>query len=313
MGAVAGVALLIASALGGAGCASIEERVTALEDRTGGIEDRLAQLESRQETLLSRFEEIGQEFERGLGPMRSQQADRGEDLRALQSQTAALQERIALLEERIGELTEKLATATSRSPASPPGADDEADDRLAAPMPLPRDTDAGAAADEGRQGDTGNRSSPPSTAAANRARGESAGVESAAVLYRTAYNDYLKGNYSIAIAGFRQYMERYRDSRRVDNALYWIGESQYAQGDYNTARGTFQRLVRTHPGSDVVPGAMLKAALALLQLGEPSAATEELRRLVTAHPTQEEARLACLQLDRLDEELPPACSGTGSR
>ena len=46
-------------------------------------------------------------------------------------------------------------------------------------------------------------------------------------IYNTAYSDYLKGNYQLAIEGFRQYIENFRESPLADNAQYWIGECYF--------------------------------------------------------------------------------------
>jgi TolA-binding protein len=42
-------------------------------------------------------------------------------------------------------------------------------------------------------------------------------------LYQTAYNDYLRGNYDLAILGFRQYLESFPDTDLADNASYCSG------------------------------------------------------------------------------------------
>ena len=43
-------------------------------------------------------------------------------------------------------------------------------------------------------------------------------------LYRSAYEDYMRGNYDLAADGFGEYLRRWPDTELSDNALYWIGE-----------------------------------------------------------------------------------------
>jgi TolA-binding protein len=43
-------------------------------------------------------------------------------------------------------------------------------------------------------------------------------------VYNTAYADYLKGNFDLAMDGFKIYRDSFPDSPLADNALYWIGE-----------------------------------------------------------------------------------------
>ena len=45
-----------------------------------------------------------------------------------------------------------------------------------------------------------------------------------------AYNDYLKGNFDLAVEGFKMYREQFPASPLADNALYWIGECATARG-----------------------------------------------------------------------------------
>ncbi|HEY3123369.1 MAG TPA: hypothetical protein VGK70_04830, partial [Thermoanaerobaculia bacterium] len=48
-------------------------------------------------------------------------------------------------------------------------------------------------------------------------------------LYDTAYADYTKGRYALAIQGFQEYLTAYPNTDLSDNAQYWIGECHYAQ------------------------------------------------------------------------------------
>jgi len=47
--------------------------------------------------------------------------------------------------------------------------------------------------------------------------------ENPRALYQSAYNDYLSGNYDLAILGFRRYLEAFPETDLADNAAYWIG------------------------------------------------------------------------------------------
>src|SRR5688500_4254323 len=43
-------------------------------------------------------------------------------------------------------------------------------------------------------------------------------------LYSQAYADYARGNYDLALQGYREYLRYYPDTDLSDNAQYWIGE-----------------------------------------------------------------------------------------
>jgi TolA-binding protein len=53
--------------------------------------------------------------------------------------------------------------------------------------------------------------------------------------YSMAYNDYLKGNYDLAIESFKLYRAQFPGSPLADNALYWIGECRYSQRKFEEA------------------------------------------------------------------------------
>ena len=58
-------------------------------------------------------------------------------------------------------------------------------------------------------------------------------------LFDTAYADYTKGRYALAIQGFQEYLETYPGTDLSDDARYWIGESHYAQKRYQDAIADF--------------------------------------------------------------------------
>lgn len=111
-------------------------------------------------------------------------------------------------------------------------------------------------------------------------------------LYREAYNDFIKGNYDLAIQGFREFILRYQESDMADNAQYWIGECQYTQGDYRQALQAFDTVISTYPNGDKIASSLLKKGYSLFELDKQSEALEVLESLIQDHPRTEEARLA---------------------
>src|SRR5947209_10968723 len=57
-------------------------------------------------------------------------------------------------------------------------------------------------------------------------------TESPVATYQSAYRDYGRGNYDLAIAGFKEVVAKYPKSDLADNAAYWIGESLYSKKKY---------------------------------------------------------------------------------
>lgn len=124
--------------------------------------------------------------------------------------------------------------------------------------------------------------------------------------YQAAYLDFSKGNYPLAIAGFREFVRRYPDSSLADQAQYWVGESLFSQARASQAAGQtdkatreleqavqeFRRLALNYPRGERVPTAIYKEALALLELKQTRLAQTRLQYLLDNFPQSEEAPLA---------------------
>ena len=122
-------------------------------------------------------------------------------------------------------------------------------------------------------------------------------------LYDTAYGDYTKGRYALAIQGFQEYLESYPNTTLSDNAQYWIGESHYAQRKFKEAVDDFDRLLKTWPKSGKTAAALLKKAYALAEMNQKAEAVVQLQYVVNEYPASEEARLARARLKALGVEV----------
>ena len=112
------------------------------------------------------------------------------------------------------------------------------------------------------------------------------------VLGGFSYGDYLRGNYDLAVLGFRQYLDSFPNTELADNATYWIGESYFSQRK-------FRHILTAYPRSDKVASALLKKAYAFLELGDRSQGTGQLQTLIRQYPGTDEANLAKQRLDAL--------------
>ncbi len=135
------------------------------------------------------------------------------------------------------------------------------------------------------------------TAAATAMSGGSATTPEA--LYRSAYEDYMRGNYDLAADGFGEYLKRYPNTELADNALYWIGECFDAQDESQQALDTFTLVVEDYPTSDKAAAAQLKKGLIYLKMGDQGQGVVNLQYVVYEHPGTREAELAREQLQSL--------------
>ncbi len=135
----------------------------------------------------------------------------------------------------------------------------------------------------------------PAAAAALAAAGAAAAGEALPdpqSLYNTAYSDFSKGNFVLAISGFEEYASRYAESDLADNALYWVGECLFSQGKFADAVQSFDRMLEKYPQSDRAAAANLKKGLAFLEQNKISQALVQLRYVATTYPSSDEARIA---------------------
>jgi tol-pal system protein YbgF len=149
---------------------------------------------------------------------------------------------------------------------------------------------------------------PPVTAApgdGGGAAGTAAGAAATGVastpeaLYRSAYEDYMRGNYDLAADGFGEYLRRYPNTELADNALYWIGECFDAQDKSQEALDTFTLVLEDYPTSDKAAAAQLKKGLIYLKMGDQGQGVVNLQYVVYEHPGTREAELAQEQLQSL--------------
>lgn len=137
--------------------------------------------------------------------------------------------------------------------------------------------------------------------AAGTAAGAAAtgGASTPEALYRSAYEDYMRGNYDLAADGFGEYLKRYPNTELADNALYWIGECYDAQEKSQEALDTFTLVLEDYPTSDKAAAAQLKKGLIYLKLGDQGQGVVNLQYVVYEHPGTREAELAQEQLKSL--------------
>ncbi len=118
------------------------------------------------------------------------------------------------------------------------------------------------------------------------------GLDESRELYNTAYRDLIRGNYQLALQGFRQFIQQYPNSDLADNAQYWIGEVFYAQGRFPNAIEEFEKVLKLYHKGDKAPSAILKIGYAYLSIGETEQGKIYLEEVIKEYPDSQEANLA---------------------
>ncbi|HLP48681.1 MAG TPA: tol-pal system protein YbgF [Candidatus Kapabacteria bacterium] len=130
---------------------------------------------------------------------------------------------------------------------------------------------------------------------------EAGSAQSPESIYYTAYSDYIKKNYDLAIEGFKQFIRLYPNNGLADNSLYWIGECYYSQKKYQEAVATFKELKTNYSDGDKVPDAILKEGFALIEMGKQTEGNEVLKEVISKFPLSEEASLAQQKIKEVSE------------
>ncbi len=254
-------------ALGSTGCI-LPDHIGALQKDISEVSSRIDHLESDQQAAMDQLEALVREMDEGEDP--PTRADFADLKLEIQDSTRKL----AILEERFRDTNGRL--------------DDQSRDlqeALALLRKSPVQTVPPPAGESGPR-ETGPREDNPFMAAGNQA------VPDAEGLYNAAYADYSKGNYPLAISGFQEYAERFKDSGLADNALYWVGECHYSEGRFDQAISAFDNLLEEFPNTDRAASANLKKGLAYLEMNDIRKAVVQLQFVLENHGDTDEARMA---------------------
>jgi tol-pal system protein YbgF len=121
-------------------------------------------------------------------------------------------------------------------------------------------------------------------------------------VYNMAYSDYRKGNFELAIDGFKMYREQFPESPLVDNSLYWIGECYFSQEKYAEAIEQFNELLLNYPRGDRIPAAYLKKGISLMELRKKEESLIVFKLLISKYPLEEETKIAQQKIRELLSE-----------
>ncbi len=120
--------------------------------------------------------------------------------------------------------------------------------------------------------------------------------------YAMAYNDYLQGNFDLAIDSFRLYKQQFPTSPLADNALYWVGECHFSKRQFQPAIDTFDELILTYPNGDKIAAAYLKKGMSFQELKKNEEALAVYRLLATKFPLEEETKIAQAKIKELTDK-----------
>jgi tol-pal system protein YbgF len=250
--------------LGLVACTS-QEDMTLLHREITDVQRQVQQL---QDSTLGRSDlaTVERQFQEASEQTLRSNADLTVRVEQLQEQIEALHASLELTTRQLQSISQELAAARAHVTALPP-------------VTAVGEAPEGAAEAGGEQGEAGGGSATFATTSPEE-------------LYRTAYEDYMRGNYDLAAQGFREYLRRWGTTDLADNALYWTGECYDALGNSDEALEVFSEVLERYPASDKAAAAQLKKGLIYLKNGDQGQGVVHLQYVVYEHPGSQEADLA---------------------
>ena len=205
------------------------------------------------------------------------QANTGNSLSSVTTQTQAVSDNMADMQSRIAKLGQQMSDMQSLlqsidakvSGNAPPGS------------AVPGGSPTGAAPPPGSASNTGGPGMPPI---------------SADTLYQNALRDFTSGNYDLSRQEFSDYIKNFPSNDLAGNAQFYLGEISYAQNNFKSAIANYNLVLQNYPQSFKLAASLLKRAYAELELGMKTSATRDLREVERRFPGSDEARRAQAKL-----------------
>jgi len=110
--------------------------------------------------------------------------------------------------------------------------------------------------------------------------------------FSLSYSDYTNGDYEMAELGFSSFLERYSQSIKVLDALFYLAESKFYQENYSGALTYFSRLRVNYPLNKFQSTVLYHSGICEEKLGDTINAKKFFNEVINAYPASPEAELA---------------------
>ena len=283
-----GVWLIVVQALLAAGQDKSKKAYELMYDDIQQLKLQVQRLEKKADAAaddLKAVREVLRDLTAQLKSFQAGQARSDENLKSLPAQLQVFLEKFGQLESQIQKISEDLIDLKSRPPVE-----------------APPDT-----VKPGEKTPADKKPAPSKKEPAPKEKPASGGAPlqtnlSPQDVYKTAYADYQKGTYDLAIDGFQTFIEQFPANPLADDALYMIGECYYSQKKFARAIEQLDELIINYPDSNKLAATYLKKGYCLVELKRKDEAIAVLRFLVSKYSFGEEAKSAQQKIKELLEE-----------
>jgi len=272
-----GLILLLAAA--GAAWAGVDQKKAyeLIYQDVQLLKQQLLKVEAKVDKAGEDLRTLGDQVRDIQAQLRLSQADQAglkEDVRKLPSQFQALLAKLEQVTQAVNRISEEFLAVRAQLP--PPAAEPSAV-KPAAKDPA-RDAKPKKKEEAARETPSASQPVNPNLAPKD--------------VFDMAYADYTKGNYELAVEGFKIYRQQFFDSPLADDALYWIGECAFSLKKYAEAIEQFNLLIFNYPQGNNIPAAYLKKGMCFIELGKRDEALSVFKLLISKYPNDEETKIA---------------------
>jgi tol-pal system protein YbgF len=246
----------------------IYEDVQLLKQKVLALEDQAARNSEDLKQVLVQIKDLQSQ----LRLFQSDQTSFKESLRSLPNQYQVFLTKLEELNQQLLKISEDLSALKGTAPATP-AQEEKPGKKVPAPSPEEK---------------TPPLPPPPSL--------------SPQEMYNMSYSDYLKGNFDLAVEGFKQYRSNFPNSPLADNALYWIGECYFSQKKFKEAIDQFNDLILNYPSGDKTAAAYLKKGISFAEMGKKEEALSVFKLLISKYPLEEETKIAQQKIKEMTPE-----------
>lgn len=110
-------------------------------------------------------------------------------------------------------------------------------------------------------------------------------------LFKIAYNDFLAGRYDIAFNGFNDLISQFPESKKAEEAFYWIAECKYVQKKLSEAEAGYKEYIKKYKNGEKICVALYKLGLVYEKMKKRKASRIVWKKLSDQCPDSDEARL----------------------
>ncbi len=111
-------------------------------------------------------------------------------------------------------------------------------------------------------------------------------------IFNEALNLFKAKKYDDAILAFKKFKDKFKTSKFIPDAVFYIAESYYAKGQYDKAIINYDYLVNTYQKCDKVPMATFKEGLAFIGMGDKIDGDYLLQKVVKQYPNSQASKMA---------------------